>query len=1016
MFRTNNHFRRGSVLTSALILVLSVPTSLIANLQNEPTTRPTTGSTAAQNEATAATPTAPAVQNEPAVAPSTAPLAVQNEPTTAPSTAVVVQNEPNSPATTKSSAQNEATAAPTTTASEQNEPTTAPTTTAAAQNEPTAAPTTTAVATSRASTQPKPEPVLGKALVLDPVARPGRSPVQVDAVEAALVAGTWKPPQPGDGVRAFGAADGRERKWRELGPSDGTYADPALVGGWLYLPVDSPDDRVVILAASSHTMAYVNGRPRAGDPYETGFVGLPIQLRRGRNDLLFACGRGRLRVELKPVKDGATVVFWPADFTSPDFVRGAPDAQAAGVIIVNATTRPVRPAVTSEGEEPGPESSPSAPPPRKTLAVVPPMSVRKQQVTLRYRAATTRPISTSTLTMFDDTNAAEEKPAADTIRIDCRVREPAGESLKRTFVSDIDDSVQYYAVVPATAKAADGTKPALVLSLHGAAVEASGQADAYSAKPWCHIVCPTNRRPFGFDWEDWGRIDAIEVLDRAQATLQTDPARTYLTGHSMGGHGTWQLGSLFPDRFGAIGPSAGWLSFTTYATGRASLTTEPASRAARVAPSATEIFRRAALSSDTVALLPNLEKLGVYVLHGVDDDNVPVGQARLAAELLSGFHRDYVVYEKPGAGHWWDDSDEPGASCVDWAPMFDLFARRRAPLMSGDEVREVDFRTPNPGVSSRCQWLTIDAQLRPLTISRAHVRFDPGLASYKGDTQNVARLRIELSPVPHAQAAGTQRTIKVALDGATPGAVTVDADQHEVWLYRESETSSWRAGARPTPNLKRDRRTGPFKLAFANRMVFVYGTGGSEEENAATYAKARYDAEVWWYRANGSVDVVADADFSPATYAGRNVILYGNADTNSVWPVLLRDSPVEVRRGQVRVGNETETGEDLACLFVRPHPDSPDALVAAVGATGVVGTRLTNRLAYFTSGVGFPDWCVLGPEVLTSGLRVARGAGFFENDWSLSRTDSFWSGRAAPATMPASDAPATTRTATSEDR
>jgi len=27
------------------------------------------------------------------------------------------------------------------------------------------------------------------------------------------------------------------------------------------------------------------------------------------------------------------------------------------------------------------------------------------------------------------------------------------------------------------------------------------------------LVAPTNRRPYGYDWEDWGRADALEVLE-----------------------------------------------------------------------------------------------------------------------------------------------------------------------------------------------------------------------------------------------------------------------------------------------------------------------------------------------------------------------------------------------------------------------------------------------------------------------------------------------------------------------
>src|SRR5262249_33534960 len=127
----------------------------------------------------------------------------------------------------------------------------------------------------------------------------------------------------------------------------------------------------------------------------------------------------------------------------------------------------------------------------------------------------------------------------DRTKLSFRLRQPA-QSHKRTFVSAIDGSVQYYAVQPAHPEPS-GPPPGLILSLHGAAVEAMGQADCYSSKSWAHVVAPTNRRPYGFDWEDWGRLDALEVLEQARRELKTDPRRTWLTGHSMGGHGTWHL-------------------------------------------------------------------------------------------------------------------------------------------------------------------------------------------------------------------------------------------------------------------------------------------------------------------------------------------------------------------------------------------------------------------------------------------------------------------------------------------
>ena len=43
----------------------------------------------------------------------------------------------------------------------------------------------------------------------------------------------------------------------------------------------------------------------------------------------------------------------------------------------------------------------------------------------------------------------------------------------------------------------------------------------------------------------------------------------------------------------------------------------------------------------------------------------------------------------------------------------------------------------------------------------------------------------------------------------------------------------------------------------------------------------RFDAEQWQYRGNGAVDVLPDVELDPR--GRRNVILYGNADTNAAY-------------------------------------------------------------------------------------------------------------------------------------
>jgi dienelactone hydrolase len=788
-------------------------------------------------------------------------------------------------------------------------------------------------------------PTLQDCLVLRPVGQSGRSAVRTDALEAEIVAGRWKAPAAGDKVAAQAWEAAKAGK-------DGGLGHAALGGGYAYWKVPADADRVMLLEASGHTVVYVNGEPRAGDPYSNGIVRLPVRLRKGDNDLLFHCGRGRLRARL--VEPPAPAFIDTRDATLPDFTGDKEKELLAAVVVVNATDE-LRSGLTlraacADGE---PVETPVPP--------LPPLGTRKVGFSVRCRppAETADRLSVRLELLTRD----GEGKTLSTTNLDLGVRRP-GQSYKATFRSDIDGSVQYYAVQPQKLDGKDDRPPALFLTLHGAGVEAIGQANAYSSHPSGSLVAPTNRRPYGFDWEDWGRLDALEVLAIARRELQTNPRRTYLTGHSMGGHGTWHLGATFPDRWAAIAPSAGWVSFATYGGARPPADPSPVQA----------LLLRAGSAGDTLALAKNYSRHGVYVLHGDQDDNVPVGQARTMRKLLGEFHPDFAYYERPGAGHWW------GNACVDWPPLFEFLERHTLPRP--EEVRQVQFVTASPGVSAWSHWAGIEAQVQAFRPSSVNLRLDPDRRRFSGTTENVARLALDLAHLKPGQ------PLHAELDGQRFDDLTWPEKATRLWFRREN--GQWAATGEPATSLKGPHRSGPFKDAFRNRMVFVYGTRGTAEENARALAKARFDAETFWYRGNGSVDLIADTAFDADRDRDRNVILYGHAESNAAWKPLLGDSPVQVHRGVVRVGEREEKGDDLACLFVRPRPGSGRASVGVVGGTGAAGLRLTERLAYFISGSGFPDCLVIGPEMLTKGAEGVRAAGFFGNDWGVESGEFVW--------------------------
>ena len=383
--------------------------------------------------------------------------------------------------------------------------------------------------------------------------------IQVTPIDPWIAGLRTDPPSEGESVRA---ADGTELKWQRIAAdSAGWFTDSPPAERFVAVTIRRDAPVRMLLEGMGNDYAYVNGVPRSGNPYlqkdfreawepRFDYSMLPVDLRTGDNLLLFRYTRGKLKIRLVPL--AAPVAFNACDVTIPDAVTGSPLDAPGGIAIINAeasTLRGCSLVCAPQGEVPDTSAVPQ----------VPAMGIRKVAFNIRVSPRSSKGEIPIRLTLLA---GGRTRRAIDTVSLTLRVVAP-GDVRRETFVSGVDGSVQYYAVLPPVpGPAAD--HPALFLSLHGAGVEAYNQAGSYEPKTWGYLVAPTNRRPYGFSWEDWGRLDALEVLDIALKKFPIDEGRVYLTGHSMGGHGTWFMGATYPDRFAAIGPSAGWITFRTY--------------------------------------------------------------------------------------------------------------------------------------------------------------------------------------------------------------------------------------------------------------------------------------------------------------------------------------------------------------------------------------------------------------------------------------------------------------------
>jgi dienelactone hydrolase len=797
--------------------------------------------------------------------------------------------------------------------------------------------------------QPSP-PEVGSApapaswLVLEAVDGRGRRPLRPDAVFAEFLAVPGRE-SPLEGAALVGESGGAS--WREVAAGAGGGPEQAGAYAFARLDVAAEQAGVWLARLPGATQFFLDGRPFVGDPYRYGHGGVPVELAAGSHGLFVTGIRGGFDFALH--RPAGPVTLEARDLLLPDLVVGEGGSFALGAVLHRSAVHRLS-------------------------------GARVEVVGGKLRGAVEleplEALSTTVVALTVEVCDARDVAAPGRIAGELRVLSPVGEELARlpfevavlepaaprlrSFLSRIDGSVQVYGeLAPRTV---GEELPGLVLSLHGASVAARSQIGSYAATEDLWIVAPTNRRPFGFDWQDWGRRDAYEARDHFLSRVAVSPLRRYLTGHSMGGHGTWHLAANDPDQWAAIAPSAGWRSFDTYG--------------GRPGGPLLDWWQRADGASLTSNLLANLRALPTFVLHGEADDNVPASEARAMVEALTAAGApDLASHFEPGAGHWWDGDRSPGADCLQWPALFELFARTRMPAREGADTplpAQLEFVTVDPAVDSRHHWLAVTAVQRVGSPARVTAHWTA--AELTLATENVARLELDAL----AAAPG----LRLAIDGQE---LTVpEGEARPRWLERGADGFAF-TDQPLARSARRPDRSGPFKRAFDREFVLVRGTAGSEAEAEGLRQLALYHAQEWWYRAQGRAPLLTDREFlARPDLAHCNVILYGNRDTNSAWRAVLGDEvPVFARRGNLHLGELQLYGFDRALCLVYPRQGSDLALVGVFGDTGAAGTRLHLLGAPFVSGVGIPDYLAYDSGVLTAGEGGTVYTGFFDRDWRL---------------------------------
>jgi predicted esterase len=190
---------------------------------------------------------------------------------------------------------------------------------------------------------------------------------------------------------------------------------------------------------------------------------------------------------------------------------------------------------------------------------------------------------------------------------------------KKAYRSKVDSTLQPYQVFVPAAYDKSKTFP-LVIALHGMGGDENSYLQAYAqgafkleAEKHGYIVaCPKGRKPASMYLGD-AEKDVMDVIAEVRRDYNIDPDRIYLTGHSMGGYGTWSVAMSHPDVFAALAPISG--------------------------------------GANNPAAMSKIAHIPVLVVHGDNDPTVPVERSRVIVATGKKLGAEIKYIEVPGGDH-----------------------------------------------------------------------------------------------------------------------------------------------------------------------------------------------------------------------------------------------------------------------------------------------------------------------------------------------------------------------------
>ena len=512
----------------------------------------------------------------------------------------------------------------------------------------------------------------------------------------------------------------------------------------------------------------------------------------------------------------------------------------------------------------------------------------------------------------------------------------------------------------------------VMLCLHGAGLEIN-DPEARSMldlelPAW--TLLPSGLTPWsGDDWHTWGFSDvlaAVQAIPQWINQMQwggpgVDIDEWLVCGHSNGGQGVWHALTHFPGKIIGAAPVSGYSSIQSYVPYHLWTESEPHAMA---------VIQNAMSSYRYELLCPNFADIPIFQQHGSVDDNVPAYQSRRMHQLISQGISNARYLEAEWKGHWF-----PGVMTTPELTNFYknvLHNPRQPPL-------PIDFSIiiPRSTDVNSIFGLEVDQLVSPGRYGTMHVTMKPKTKECFLKSKNIHRFHFNRRPLPPSW--------QIYIDGhliepAMVSDVCKSLVLHSVDRWTEEQESKWK-----TLDQRYGRQNGSMDAIFRTQGAFEIVE--QSQDKAVHDLALQISHNLYQYF---SADARLHLDGVAPVASRSNVITLALAcdpspAVTSTFPITVSTRGIDLYRiiDAQELFTSYKPQEGLGLIMLRPLSD--ERLELLVWGYDEAGLRQAARLVPMLTGVGQPDFIVLGKQVACKGIGGVLAMGFFDWYWQISR-------------------------------